>query len=203
MSDVHLVLVAGWPGCGKTHIAYEICRKTKFTYLDKDTLNGLMVDQMLIALGSPLGSDERDSEIYAKKVRPLEYECLMTSVIENISLGISTVVSAPLINEFSDPHWRMNLKHDCETALGRTVLIHYVWVHAEEQVMKRRMIARRASRDTYKLENWDAFYKKTLGMRPMQPCFEMDCSADHASEYRAMQIIGRFALLGAEGYVER
>ncbi len=202
-SAVHLVLVGGLAGSGKTYIAYELCRKTSFGYLDKDTLNGRMTDKILITAGGPYLSGERDSEFYLSEIRPLEYDCLMNSAVENISLGNSTVVSAPFVNEFADAHWRMNIKHDCEAAFGNTVLVHYVWVHAAEEVMKRRIINRRAVRDKYKLDHWDEWYAKSRSARPLQPCYEINCTTDHESEYRAMEIIDRFALLGTLGYVER
>ena len=200
---VHLVLVGGLAGSGKTHVAYEVCRKTKFGYLDKDTLVGRMTDKLLVAMDGPYGNEERDSELYLDEIRPMEYECLIASAVENISLGNSTVVSAPFVREMVDAHWRMNIKHDCEAALGRTVLVDYVWVHAEEEVLKRRITQRRAARDKYKLAHWDEWYAASRSARPLQPCFELNCSTDHETEYRAMEIIDRFALLGPSGYVER
>ncbi len=195
-SIVHLVLVGGLAGCGKTTVAYELCRKTQFGYFDKDTLTGRMIDMLLLARGGPEGRDERDSDYYTNEVRPLEYECLMNSVFENISLGNSTVATAPFMREFTDAEWRMHVKHSCETVSAKTVRIHYVWVHATDEVMKRRLINRRAARDRHKLANWDTWLASARVVRPAQPCFELNCSADHESEYRAMEIIDRFSLLG-------
>ena len=193
--DVHLVLVGGLAGTGKTELSLEVARKTGFAFYDKDLMNGPMVDQLLVALGSDAA--DRESKLYLDKVRPLEYNCLMNAARESISLGVSAVVTAPFLKEMTDTHWRIELQHDCERALGRKVGVSYVWVHTSDEVMHRRLVNRRAARDKHKLDHWDAYLAKARQVRPLQPCFEVNCSANFETEFRALEVIQKFGLVDA------
>jgi predicted kinase len=190
---IHLVLIGGLAGTGKTELALEVARQTRFAFYDKDLLNGPLVDELLVSLGSTAA--DRESSTYVDKVRPVEYACLVNAARESIGLGISAIATAPFLKEMGDIYWRIELQHDCEHALGRKVSVDYVWVHTSEEVMLRRLTNRRAARDRYKLENWEAYLATARQIRPLQPCFEVNCSANFETELRARDVIQRFRLV--------
>ena len=190
-----LLLVGGLAGCGKTSLGRELARLTKFALFDKDTLTIPLVASLLVALNSPGGADDRESEIYLRQVRPLEYSCLMDAITESVGLGISTIAVAPFTKEMTDREWRLTLQRN----LGEHIRIHYVWLRASKDVMRRRLIERGSRRDIRKLENWGDYTANTRTIHPLQPCFELDSSADGEIRARAIEVADRFGLSQADG----
>jgi predicted kinase len=188
------LLIGGLAGCGKTSLGRELARLTKFALYDKDTLTIPLVTSLLVALNSPFGADDRESDIYLRQVRPLEYGCLMDAVTESAGLGISTIAVAPFSKEMMDSDWRLNLQRK----VGEHIRIHYLWLRASEEVMRRRLVERDSKRDTHKLANWRNYADKTRAICPLQPCLELDCSADGKIRRRAIEVADRVGLSRAD-----
>ncbi len=146
-----LILIGGVPGSGKTYIGKEISKSTAI-FIDKDTISRFFTESLLIALGS--NKDDRESEIYSSKVRALEYETMMKHAFENLELGHNVICSAPFIAQYQDNDWISDVEFEVEILDAELVKI---WIQADENTARERIIARGADRDNGKLSNWDSY----------------------------------------------
>lgn len=157
-----LLLVGGFAGSGKTELARFFVQLTGWPLLDKDPLTRPLVERLLTALGGD--PNDRHTELYREKVRPVEYDCLMQSAMANIKCGISTVLSAPFVAEMTDADWMSRLTHRC-AAMG--VDVAPVWVQCDAESMREYINFRSAARDAWKLARWDEYLATIdLELRP-------------------------------------
>ena len=146
-----LILIGGVAGSGKTYIGKELSKSTAI-FIDKDTISRFFTESLLIALGS--NKDDRESEIYSSKVRDLEYGTMMKHAFENIALGHNVICSAPFIAQYQDNDWISDLEFEVEILDAELVKI---WIQADENTARERIIARGADRDNGKLSDWDSY----------------------------------------------
>src|ERR1700722_13262933 len=110
-NNTTLVLMSGFGGSGKSESGKLWAACTGWTILDKDTMTRPFVERLLEALGGD--PDDRDTQFYVETVRPLEYECMMKTVWENLESGNSVVAVAPFIYEVVDPRWMSRITRRC------------------------------------------------------------------------------------------
>lgn len=165
-----LTLVGGFAGSGKSELARFLGMVSGWAVLDKDTLTRPMAEQLLRAHGAD--PDDRHSELYAERVRPYEYRCLMDAAWDNVRCGVSVILDAPFVGQFSDPDWMRGLAERCA---AEHVTPHIVWVASDAASMRERLEFRGTPRDAWKLRNWEA-YAAGLDpeMRPVTPHFVVD-----------------------------
>lgn len=160
-----LVLVGGYAGSGKSELARFLSELTGWPLLDKDPMSRALVEALLVELGSE--PNDRQSELYRSRVRPLEYECLLKATYSNIDCGISSVVTAPFVAEMVDEGWMRRLENRCA---ARGVTVAPVWVRCDPESMREYIGQRSAARDTWKLQNWDEYISSLdLELRPVVP----------------------------------
>ena len=156
-----LVLVGGLAGSGKTYIGKEISKKVGI-FIDKDTVSRFFAESLLEKLGSH--KNDRESEVYLKHVRDLEYETMMKHAFENLELGHNVICSAPFIKEFkSNNDWLDNQELEAEIFDAELITI---WIHADELTTRDRLVARAADRDNHKLANWDEYTSQVKHQPP-------------------------------------
>ncbi|MGH4027830.1 AAA family ATPase [Actinomycetota bacterium Odt1-20B] len=165
-----VILVGGFAGSGKSEMAKFLGGLTGWTILDKDTLTRRLVDQLLVALGGE--AHDRSSDLYREKVRPLEYHCLIEVAKENIRSGVSVILDAPFVAEFSQAAWMQRFQNFCRP---KQVSLSTIWVECDQESMREYIEFRGAARDMWKMEAWDE-YLATLDMkmRPQGPHFVAD-----------------------------
>ncbi|MGA4545650.1 AAA family ATPase [Uniformispora flossi] len=165
-----LTLVGGYAGSGKSELARFLGMVTAWAVLDKDTLTRPMVEQLLRAYGAD--PDDRHSELYTEHVRPYEYRCLMDTAWDNLRCGVSVILDAPFVGQFSNPEWMRGLTDRCA---AEHVTLHSVWVASDPASMREHIEFRGTPRDAGKLRNWDT-YAAGLDpeMRPVTPHFVVD-----------------------------
>ncbi|WP_419996371.1 AAA family ATPase [Streptomyces boninensis] len=162
-----VVLVGGFAGSGKSEIAKFLGGLTGWTILDKDTLTRRLVDQLLVALGGE--AHDRSSDLYREKVRPLEYHCLIEVAKENIRSGVSVILDAPFISEFSQPDWMQRFQNFCRP---RQVALSTIWVECDPESMREYIEFRGAARDMWKMDSWEEYLASLdLKLRPQGPHF--------------------------------
>lgn len=165
-----VVLVGGFAGSGKSEFAKFLGSLTGWPILDKDSLTRPLVDQLLIALGGE--AHDRSSELYREKVRPLEYRCLMEAAWDNVDCGISTILDAPFISEFSQADWMQRFHNRCRS---KRVSVATIWVECDPESMREYIEFRGAARDAWKMEAWEEYLSTlNLEMRPQGPHFVVD-----------------------------
>ncbi|WP_030588495.1 AAA family ATPase [Streptomyces anulatus] len=165
-----LMMVGGYAGSGKSEFARFVSQLTGWPVLDKDPITRPLVERLLVEMGSE--PNDRHTDLYREKVRPLEYQCLLETAYANVDCAISTVLSAPFIAETTDPRWMRRLINRCE---ARGVTVAVVWIQCDLDTMHEYISFRSAARDSWKLQNWDTYAAGIdLELRPVVPHLVVD-----------------------------
>ncbi|MFF3242311.1 AAA family ATPase [Streptomyces sp. NPDC002870] len=165
-----LLIVGGYAGSGKSEFARFISQLTGWPVLDKDSITRPLVERLLVEMGND--PNDRHSELYRERVRPLEYQCLLETAYANVDCSISTVVTAPFVSEVMDVRWMRRLINRCE---ARGVSVATVWIQCDLETMHEYISFRSAARDSWKLQHWDE-YARTIDpeLRPIMPHMVVD-----------------------------
>ncbi|UYB41708.1 ATP-binding protein [Streptomyces sp. Je 1-4] len=165
-----VLLVGGYAGSGKSEFAKFLGSLTGWPILDKDSITRPLVDQFLIALGGE--ANDRSSELYREKVRPLEYRCLLEAAWDNLNCGISTILDAPFVSEFSQADWMQRFHNRCRS---KRVTVATIWVRCDPESMREYIEFRGAPRDAWKMESWEEYLSGLdMEMKPQGPHFVVD-----------------------------
>jgi predicted kinase len=151
-----LIFFIGHAGCGKTTISKIIAKQMKAVYLDRDTIGSSFVDKMLSMKG--LSPDDRDSYAYHKEFRDIEYEAMFAVAVENLKLGLDTILVSPFSKEVSNPNWINKFLEDNQLIDIEVKAVSVYLSNAD--IQRERILARNTSRDQWKLNNWDAYKEK-------------------------------------------
>jgi predicted kinase len=156
----HLIFFCGHAGTGKTTLARQLfaplmqATGEPFCLLDKDTLYGAYSAAAIGALtGDP---HDRDSPLFIEHFRDPEYRCLIDTAAENLALGVSVVIVAPLTREVRSAR----LFDRAWLGIDDDVAIRVVWVHVDESVARERIVARGDPNDAYKLAHWEEYRQR-------------------------------------------
>ncbi|CAL8473941.1 AAA family ATPase [Caballeronia sp. S22] len=156
----HLIFFCGHAGTGKTTLARQLfaplmqATGEPFCLLDKDTLYGAYSAAAIGALtGDP---HDRDSPLFIEHFRDPEYRCLIDTAAENLALGVSVVIVAPLTREVRSAR----LFDRAWLGIDDDVFIRVVWVHVDESVARKRIVARGDPNDAYKLAHWEEYRQR-------------------------------------------
>lgn len=156
----HLIFFCGHAGTGKTTLARRLfaplmhATGEPFCLLDKDTLYGAYSAAAIGALtGDP---HDRDSPLFIEHFRDPEYRCLVDTAAENLALGVSVVIVAPLTREVGSAR----LFDRAWLGIDDDVAIRVVWVHVDERVARERIVARGDPNDAYKLAHWEEYRQR-------------------------------------------
>lgn len=132
----YLVFFCGHAGTGKTTLAKQLIgplmRTTgeAFCLLDKDTLYGRYSSAAMGALTQD--PNDRDSPLYLQHLRDPEYQGLLDTARENLELGISVLVVAPLSREIRDGR----LLNRQWLGIGHDIELRVVWVETSEETAR-------------------------------------------------------------------
>jgi predicted kinase len=89
-------------------------------------------------------------------LRDPEYRSLIDTARDNLELGISAIVVAPLSREVRDG----KLFDRDWLGVAADVKISVVWVHVPEDVAHARIVARGDPIDAYKLAHWEPYRER-------------------------------------------
>jgi predicted kinase len=159
-----LTLVGGYAGSGKTEFGRFLSTVTGWALLDKDSLTRPITESLLVALGGD--PNDRQTQLYRERVRPLEYNCLIGAAFDNLDCGVPTVLAAPFLSEISDAAWLQRLLNRCA---AQDVEAAVVWVDCDIGSMHEYLAGRGAARDTWKLSSWEE-YTASLDLSLRPPC---------------------------------
>ena len=153
-NKIFIIIVAGLAGSGKTTIGKKIAKNFKWFYLDKDSLSRRFTEAMLMEKKLKIG--DRESDYYGEIINPIEYKTLMDIAIENAKLGMHSILSAPFLMQFKNNEWFEAVEKKLDF-LKQDVLVKKIWVKANRDIERIRLIERGAERDKGKLRNWGEY----------------------------------------------
>ena len=162
-----LILVGSPPASGKTFVAKKIASSlSQPVYLDKDTFIPLS-KAAYTAAHQPYN---RDSDFFNTYLRDAEYIAAMEVALEALIYNDQVILNAPFTKEFRNRSYIEGLEQRLASMEAELKL---VWVYCDIELIHERMILRASDRDTWKLENWDAYVKTKDFSIPTMPGIEV------------------------------
>ena len=162
MQKKKLILVAAPPACGKSYVSERIAEVCgHIVYLDKDDLCDL------VGCAFDMGGKEHnmDSKFYSENIRPFEYSTIIRIALSALRYEDTVLINAPFGNEVRDSEYMAELKHAINKMGGELALI---WVVTPLEICYERMKQRNATRDVWKLKNWNTYVKSIDYSTPIQ-----------------------------------
>lgn len=147
-----VILVGGYPGCGKDSVGRGIAQAIGAMYLNKNSLTDQALDNLLASCAD--GDYEQAVGLYEDRVQQFVYAGLMKSALENAKIGNSVVCCASFKTQLNDKGWVKQMQI-CTNTLGCD--LEMVWVHSDEASAKKRLKADKSRRSKAHLENWTKF----------------------------------------------
>ena len=153
MSAKKIVLVAGPPATGKNYVSEKIAKALgSVAYFDKDDLVDLVNSAFKIA-GKEVN---RDSEFYIENIRPFEYTTIIKLAQSALNFTDIALINAPFLGELRNIEYIADLKN---SLLANNIELFVAWTYTTTDIVYERMLKRNASRDKWKLENWQEYLK--------------------------------------------
>ncbi|MFM0435565.1 AAA family ATPase (plasmid) [Paraburkholderia strydomiana] len=155
-----LIFICGHAGTGKTTLAKKLigplmkATGSPFCLLDKDTLYGSYSAAAMHMLTG--NANDRDSPLFLEHLREPEYRGLVETARDNLELGVSALVVAPLSREVRE----RRLFDRAWLGIGEDVTVRVVWVQVPEETAHQRIMARANPNDAYKLAHWDEYRQR-------------------------------------------
>src|SRR4051812_44648377 len=113
------VLLAGWPGSGKSTVGQALARRLRATLVDQDAVTGPLV----AVVADLVGVHDLDDERLAGPTRQPRYQTIVHVAEENLRIGNPVVLVAPFSLERRDLHTWESLERRLRGAGGGAPLV--------------------------------------------------------------------------------
>lgn len=115
VNDLHVLLVAG---SERSDLAHAFAEHTGWVVLDADTVTRPLVEVAL--------STNHADRFYRDTIRPVEYDTLLSTAVDNVKNSTSVIIAAPFNLEIYDADLYATVT-DRFTCLDATVHLFFVW----------------------------------------------------------------------------
>ena len=162
-----VMFLTGPAGCGKTTLAeawvrHQIAHGQPWTLLDKDLVGGLHGQRLLELLGAD--PHDRDSPLFKKEVRHLDYGATLQLAAAQLALGGSVILPGPWTQELVE-----GLLAD-PVRIGLPPVPSIVaWLSISDATRRQRIVERGHPLDAWKLAHWEFYSKGSRNGEP-PPC---------------------------------
>ncbi len=156
------VVVAGFPASGKSTAAAYLAGVLRAPVLDKDRFTPLLEESVMHQLTGD--RHDRDSDTYRTLVGPGIYDGLIRTGL-TVAATHPVVLDAPFLSTIRQAAAAGMMLSDhlrAYTGLAESVPLVTMWLDSAAPVIRARMIARGAERDTPKLADWEIYRKDVL-----------------------------------------
>ncbi len=150
-----LLVPFGLTGVGKSTILKEFCRKYKWVYLNKDSINEILLREYNKE-GSIIKSHKMFDTFYNKFVKVQSYFLVFRLAYDNLRLGNNVVVDAYFSNKVNTK-LLTNLNRIVRRVKHHTIKVLF---DAPKGVVLERIKRRGLLRDLEKIKNFDKFFKE-------------------------------------------
>jgi predicted kinase len=139
-----LILVAGFPGSGKTYLSHRLIKRIHAVYIDKDEINDVFT--------------LRRTDPIHKKFKDYAYKIMYALTSVNLKLNNSVVLDAPFTQkQLGNREWVKFIKG---FAKKHDTKIKVLWCEAPNHIRKGRIIKRNHERDKERYEKLDEFINR-------------------------------------------
>lgn len=150
-----LIIVAGFPGVGKSTIAKRLQQDISLCHnpcllLDKDEITKGITSGLHKLLGLP--EEDRESELHKTKVTPLCHEILYNAASCGLKSNLTVILDAPFEKYIQDPNWYPSLCSRFQTKP------YVIWIEIPKEQEYRQLITRNRPIDTWKINHFEAYY---------------------------------------------
>lgn len=175
---IPFVIITGCAGSGKSSLGEKIARELKWTYIDKDTVTRGFTDFILVEKGE--SSADRESDLYCRFIRPIEYQITFKVCEENLRLGNPVILTIPFIAQITDYSKWTNMVKDFGMDL-EVINVKFIWINHNEGGEFARITRRGAARDGYKIAHWEEYALSLSGIHPDERycayCYDNDSTS--------------------------
>lgn len=185
-----LIFVIGPAGSGKSTIGKLLANQTGAAFLDGDSMLPITSTLLESTYHDP---NDRESDYYLRNVRPVVYQSTFRIALENLEVGNNVIISSTMTQEIKDALWLERFIKANERVMSK-VSVFVVWLKTTHNTDRERMIKRSATKDNWKLKNWDSYLRKmseyALTWRPGNYEYRaLDNSSNNRSDLEK-QIVG-------------
>ncbi len=164
-NNYQILMVAGFPGSGKSTVGKTIASRRKIAFIDKDTVSRKISEEAIKVIGSYEGDYETNA--YGSSIRRTQYLDMGIIAAVNLSIYRPVLLTSPFTSQAKAifEHQENNTKveelylnhfYDSEydRSLLDTIELYFVWVRTSRQIEHHRIHERDAQRDFWKRSHW-------------------------------------------------
>lgn len=164
------IVVAGWPGSGKSSLAKALGNQIKGVLIDKDDITAPLVSASLTAAGER--ADDFNCDFYKHWLSAPSYETVERAAARVAEAAVVPIIDAPYGVRAAQVGWHDQLRDRLSIES-----LHVIWLWAPIDQLRRRIQGRGYARDTETLRTWDHFCTFVdVGLRPDGPHLALDTS---------------------------
>ncbi|MFZ5391352.1 MAG: AAA family ATPase [Patescibacteria group bacterium] len=138
LKKLHLILIAGHVGSGKTFLAKKLAKKINCLRIDKDIIDDSFTTSRL-------------SKLYQSAARPYIHKIMYNLAKSNLSDNTSVIIDAPFTKAekyLNNPTWLKLIKN---IAKQNRATIKLIWCTADNKTRQQRILKRNHERDKERL----------------------------------------------------